>query len=318
MDLTQLRYFRAIVQSGSMTAAARALRVSQPTLTVAVKNLEEELRTTLLLRNRSGVTPTTTGHELVRVAHEVFDLLDRAEHSIQGLEAEEVGRFVIGCHESLGAYFLPGFLKGFLRDVPKIEVALWNGTSDAVREAVVARAVDFGLVVNPRPHPELVLVELFRDAVDIFVAAHLLAEALAAHPEPASRRLRAAHSLLKAGPLVFAGRVEQCQVLIDKLSADHLLPDRLLSCGDLELTKSLALAGVGVALLPRRVAAYGQRGRLVRAHADLPSFEDRICLVFRADIHKTKASVRLKEALIAYGRHLDAEAEDSGEPLDGA
>lgn len=79
MELTYLRYFKTIAEQGSMTAAAKALGVSQPTVTVAVKSLETELGTKLLLRNRDGVTLTETGHELVRHANEVFEVLARAE-----------------------------------------------------------------------------------------------------------------------------------------------------------------------------------------------------------------------------------------------
>jgi len=294
MDLTHLRYFRTIAECGTMTAAARVLKVSQPTITVAVKNLEEELKTTLLQRNRNGVTLTDTGKELLRSAHQVFETLERAERSILGLETEEAGRFVIGCHESLGAYFLPDFMIGFLGDAPRIEVSLWNGTSATVEDAVVARNVDFGLVVNPGSHPDLVVVDLFSDAVDVFVARHLLEQST---PE----------ELLRTRPLVFAERVEQCQTLIDKLAAEGLLPSRMLRCGDLELTKSLALAGVGVALLPRRVAAYGQPGNLVRLRADLPFIPDKICLLYRADIHRTRAAMRLKDALVAHGKKLDTQ-----------
>src|ERR1700677_4501972 len=146
MDLAQLRYFQGIAQHGSFTAAARVLKVSQPTLTVAVKHLEEELRTTLFHRSREGVKLTRTGQELLDHARQVFALLDRAEERIVGLESEEVGRFVIGCHESLGAYFLPSFMRAFIDACPRIELSLWNGTSAAVTEAVADRQVDFGLV----------------------------------------------------------------------------------------------------------------------------------------------------------------------------
>src|SRR5690349_25001610 len=105
-----------------MTAAARVLKISQPTLTVAVRNLEERFGTTLLLRSRSGVTLTSTGRELLNHANEIFTLLDRAEERILGLESEEVGSFVIGCHESLGAYFLPAFISGLLKMAPRIEL----------------------------------------------------------------------------------------------------------------------------------------------------------------------------------------------------
>jgi DNA-binding transcriptional LysR family regulator len=301
VDLAHLRYFQVIAKRGSMTAAARDLRLSQPTLTVAMRNLEEKLGTKLLLRSRSGVTLTSTGRELLNHATEIFSLIERAEERIQGLETDEIGSFVIGCHESLGAYFLPTFMSSFLRAAPKIELSLSNASSVEVVDGVVARHVDFGLVVNPRPHPDLVQVDLFKDAVEIVVAASSL-------DRGAPLDLARAHQRMREGPLIFAGRVAQCQEMVGRLSAEGLLPPRLLSCGDLELVKSLALENVGVALLPRRVAAYGQKGKLVRLHAGLPSIPDVISLLYRADLHRTRAAMRLKDALVAHGRALDADS----------
>jgi DNA-binding transcriptional LysR family regulator len=296
LELNQLRYFQTVARCGSLTQAARLLKVSQPTLTVAIRNLEERLGTTLLLRDRSGVQLSSTGQELLRACDELFTLLERTEQRIQGMETEEAGSFVVGCHESLGAYFLPRLMRDLLRDAPRIEISLWNGTSAAVRQAVIDREVHFGLSVNPLPHPDLVLVELFKDAVDIFIARELA---------PAQEVLAAAQELIRRGPLIYAGRVSQCQELIGRLAAEALLPVRMLSCGDLELVKSLALQGLGVALLPRRVAAYGHEGRLVRLHPALPFIPDTIYLLYRADLHRTRAALRLKEAIVAYGRRLD-------------
>lgn len=302
MDLLHLRYFQAIATSGSMTAAARVLGVSQPTLTVAIRHLEKHLGTTLFQRERSGMRLTSTGELLLRHAVDLFARMEQAEKEIRELESGDTGRFTIGCHESLGAYFLPGFMSPFLQQAPGIVLKLWNGTSDGVREAVLDRTVDFGLVVNPRPHPDLVIVRLFHDAVDFFVAAPADAGAAGASLEAARQRL-------SEGPLVFAGRVLQSQELIDRLSSQLQLPERMLSCGDLELVKSLTLAGVGVGLLPRRVAAYGHPGRLRRLHPELPFFADTIALLYRADTHRTRAAMRLKDALVQHGRELDARGE---------
>ena len=101
MDLRDLRYFAAIAQSGSMTAAAKSLHVSQPTLTVAMQNLEEQLKTTLFVRERSGVRLTATGEELLRHANDVFVMLERAEQlKFKGLLPEavkqEITRLCIG------------------------------------------------------------------------------------------------------------------------------------------------------------------------------------------------------------------------------
>lgn len=303
MELAQLRYFLEIRARGSLTGAAKHLGISQPSLTVAMKRLEEELGTTLLLRGRSGVSLTTTGRALASDAEELLAIVARAEARISGLEDREIGRFVIGCHEPLGAYFLPSFLRRLYAEHPGLEPSLWNGPSASVRDAVLSRDVDFGLVVNPIPHPDLVLVKLFHDAVDFFSTPASGGRSLsfgAATREEAFERIR-------RGPLVHAGRVTESRALLRALERQGVVPSRYLSCGDFELVKAVTLSGVGVGILPRRVAAYGHRRRLVRLHADMPKFADRICLVFRADLHKTKAALTLKDALVARGRELDAE-----------
>lgn len=294
LDLTLLRYFRAIARSGSLTGASKLLRVSQPTLSVAVKNLEERLGTSLLLRGPRGVTLTRTGEELARHADEVFLVLQRAGERIRGLESGEVGRFVVGCYHSFGAFFLPEFMRSILDEAPGIELSLWEGTADEVRNAVVERTVDFGVAVSPRPHPDLVLVELFRDVMGVFAPA----------PQATTREGR--FEALRRGPLLYVQRIYLSRKVVEALGARGLLPEKLLPCGDLELAKSLALRGVGPAVLPSRVAAYNlPPGSLTLLDTTLPYELDTAYLFFRADMHRTRAAARVKDALTRRGRELD-------------
>jgi DNA-binding transcriptional LysR family regulator len=299
--LDHLRYFQAVARCGSLSAAARVLQVSQPGLTAVIKQLEESFGTKLLVRLRTGVSLTSTGEELLRFANESLARFDEVEHRIKGLECEEVGSFVIGCHESLGAYFLPQWMTRFLEANPRIQLSLSNAPSRAVLDATVERAVQFGMVVNPEPHPDLVQMKLFRDAVDLFVLAD-------GAPRPGD--LEAAKERLRRGPLVFAGRIVQSQQIVDRLAAIDALPSRLLPCGDLELVKSFALAGLGVAVLPRRVARYCQEGRLRRLHRELPFVADEIHLLFRGDAHRTRGFLVTKDAIVAHGRALDSDYEE--------
>ncbi|MGZ6125300.1 MAG: LysR family transcriptional regulator [Myxococcales bacterium] len=299
--LEHLRYFQAVARCGSLSAAARVLQISQPGLTAVIKQLEESFGTRLLVRLRTGVTLTSTGEELLRFANESLTQLDEVEHRIKGLESDDIGSFVIGCHESLGAYFLPQWMMKFLESNPRIQLSLSNAPSKAVLNATVERAVHFGLVVNPEPHPDLVQIKLFRDAVDLFVLAETA---------PKAEDLEAAKERLRRGPLVFAGRILQSQQIIDELAAMNALPSRLLPCGDLELVKSFALAGLGVAVLPRRVARYWQDRRLRRLHPALPFIADEIHLLFRGDAHRTRAFLITKDAIVAHGRALDSDYEE--------
>jgi molybdate transport repressor ModE-like protein len=303
MQLTHLQYLQSIARHGSLSAAARALAVSQPTLTAAVQALERDLGTTLLYRHRSGVKLTDAGALVLRHASELLAQVERMTDAVRGLERDDHGAFTLGCHESLGAYFLPGFLARFLQEAPGISLSLWNGTSSAVRDAVIAREVHFGLAVNPLSHPDLVMIRLFHDAMDFMV--------LAPRALDADTPREAALQRMAETPIVHAARVTQSQELVQIIAQEFLVAPKLLACGDLELVKSLTLAGIGVGVLPRRVASYNQEGRLRRLHPALPFIPDTIQLLFRADLHRTRSATRLKESLLAYGRSLDARGADT-------
>ncbi|MCB9687194.1 MAG: LysR family transcriptional regulator [Alphaproteobacteria bacterium] len=286
MEISHLRYFQAVARAGSFSAAARELGISQPSVSNAIKTLEQRLGTRLLQRARDGVTLTETGQSLLMSADDILERVDEAARRITALENEEEGRFVLGCYESLGAYFLPAFLGDFLREHPRIHLQLWNGSSSAVRQAVIDRVVDVGLVVNTLPHPDLVIVPAFEDRIEIVDTL------------PPADDLDEARERLVGRPLIHADRPVFAQI-VERLAARAMLGEDLLVCGDLELVKSLALGGVGAAILPRRVARYGHAGTLRPVHPELPSFADTIHVVWRADLPRTRAWRVLKEALLA-------------------
>lgn len=288
-----LEYFVKIAEAGSFTAAARALRVSQPTLSVAMRKLEEELGTTLLQRSAKGVTLTATGEVLMRHARHTLQTLELAREEIHALESEPRGRFTLGVHESLAAYLLPGFMARFLEKYPGIALSMWNGPSRDVMRAIVAREVDLGLVVNPESHPDCVVQPLFDDRVELVVSSALRRRFARPIPE-----------LFESRPLIYVPVIRQAQYLLGALGKLGIEP-RHLACSSMELVKSLVLDGVGVGILPMRVATYGvASGRLVPVAPELPFFDDRIALVRRFDLHRTTAAKILLEALHEHGRAM--------------
>jgi DNA-binding transcriptional LysR family regulator len=295
LNSTSLAYFVRIADLGSLTAAARELRVSQPSLSVAIRKLEEELDTTLLVRGRRGVTLTATGEALLRHARHALRTLDDARQEIHGLESEPRGDFVVGAHESLAAYCLPRFMASFLRTHPGIRLSLWNGNSREVERVVVEREVDIGLVVNPTQHPDSIVTTLFHDRVELIAAATLV------------RRVRKAGigELLASQPLVYVPVLRQVQYILGALSKQGLAPSQHLPCSSMELVKSLVIDGVGIGILPYRVATHGvASGRLVAVSRELPSFDDSIALVRRFDMHQTAAARLLLDALREHGRSM--------------
>jgi DNA-binding transcriptional LysR family regulator len=292
MDLRQLRYFQAVAHAGRISEAARQLGLSQPALSIALRKLEEEIGASLFDRDHRGVHLTASGRELLDAVGQATLLIERGRERIAGLENEPVGRFVLGCPQVLGAYFLPGFAGRFLEAHPKIDLVVWCGPSRQVEAKVLAREVQFGLVTHPVAHPDLVLLDLFRDEV-----------ALMSRAQPAPGWAQAV-AWLRRQTLLYVPHVPQATEIVEILSARGMLPERRVEIGDVQLVSELAAAGVGVGILPRRVAAHGGPGRLHSVHARFPTVADTIRLIYRADMHRTHAATLVKDALAGHGRSI--------------
>jgi DNA-binding transcriptional LysR family regulator len=287
-DLVALRYVRAIATCGSMTTAAKHLRVSQPTLSIAVRELEETLGTSLFLRGPRGVVPTESGRALVRASEEVFALLRHVDEEIRGIESVPAGRFVIGCYHSFGAFFLPRLMRKLAVSAPRIELVLWEGTGPQVRDAVVDRTVHFGVDagLEPRQHPDLVIVPMFRDVMGVVCAR---------------RRPRT------TAPLFFVPRIPSSTRVVDALRARGKLPPHVVPCGDIELVKSLVLEAAGIGVLPWRACRTAPRGALTLLDPTLPYEVDIGSVFYRADLHRTRAAMRVRDEIVSRGREIDAE-----------
>src|SRR3569833_946915 len=104
-----------------MTAAARQLRVSQPTLSNAVRKLERRLRTTLFLRGPRGVIPTASCNVLLRTTDDEFALLHQAGEEINGIESAAGGRIVGGSYHSVASIYVPNQHHNHTEHTPAIE-----------------------------------------------------------------------------------------------------------------------------------------------------------------------------------------------------
>ena len=134
LDLRQLRYFAAIVDQGSFSRAAEALRIAQPSLSLHVRNMETELGTPLLYRSARGVTPTEAGAILLRHARIILGQVTAAEEEIRGHDSDPTGEVRLG---------LPGTISQILA-VPLILPSDGHGLRDLLRRY----AENSGLTVN--------------------------------------------------------------------------------------------------------------------------------------------------------------------------
>jgi len=136
-----LKYFLAMADEGSLSAAARKLTVSQPTLSRRLTTLEEDIGAELFSRTRTGLEMTVLGEQLVQYARHMQDDVHSVERLITGHDSSLKGSVVISCTETLGAEWLVKHTRPFHDQFPGItvEIKVANSTSDLLRrEADIA------------------------------------------------------------------------------------------------------------------------------------------------------------------------------------
>ena len=155
MDLRQLRAFCAVVEKGSFTLAAQALRLSQPSVSFQIHSLEQELGTTLFDRQSRQTTITTSGKMLYEYARRILKLCDEAEQAIDDLKGLARGKIIIGASTIPGEYILPDLLQRFRDSYPGIQVELLVGDTECIVDKVLDNEVELGVVGARRKSSKL-------------------------------------------------------------------------------------------------------------------------------------------------------------------
>ncbi|MFK4566011.1 LysR family transcriptional regulator [Enterococcus sp. UD-01] len=150
MELRLLRYFWTVAEEKNFSRAAQLLRITQPTLSRQIKELEEELGTPLLVRSNRELELTEAGHFLKERAAEILTLTENTERSFrQQQEGSLSGHFSIGCVEADNSDTLAMMLEELVSDYPQVTFNIVSGTSDDIRDRLEKGLVDLALLLEP-------------------------------------------------------------------------------------------------------------------------------------------------------------------------
>lgn len=149
MELRVLRYFLAVVREGSITAAADALHVTQPTLSRQLAKLEGELGVRLYDRTTHGIELTPEGRLLVRRAEELVELADKTADEVRHQSAELSGTVCVGTGELSAEKTLYRLMRDFRRAHPRVTFDVYSATSDTIAERMQRGLTDVGILVEP-------------------------------------------------------------------------------------------------------------------------------------------------------------------------
>ena len=161
MNLKQLETFVRVAELGSFSKAALVLDTVQPALSRQVRQLEVELRVTLLERTGRGVVLTAAGQRLLEHSVGILQLVARAREAVASSRDELVGRIVVGLPPSVGRDLALPLVECFEKEWPKARLAIVEGLSAHVSEWIATGRVDIGLVHNPEPQAAIETEPLF-------------------------------------------------------------------------------------------------------------------------------------------------------------
>ena len=134
MTIVQLEYLLAVANCGSFSLASEKCFVTQPSLSMQIKNLEEELGVVLLDRSRKPVIATDAGEVVIRQAREAIKSFKMVRESVADLRGEVSGVLRLGVIPTIAPYLLHRFVPGFARDYPNVELQIRElMTADIIR-----------------------------------------------------------------------------------------------------------------------------------------------------------------------------------------
>ncbi|MCU4137319.1 MAG: DNA-binding transcriptional regulator [Thermodesulfobacteria bacterium] len=165
IDLRKLKVFLKVYETQSFSKTSKLLYLTQPTVTLHIKDLEEILGVKLLDRNTRKVIPSKAGKVVYEYGKEIINLLKEMEKELEIFKDEKRGIVEIGGSTIPGQYILPKIIKSFKEKYPRISVYLKVGDSREIVEKVIKGDFDLGMVGAVFKNKELVYIPCYEDEI---------------------------------------------------------------------------------------------------------------------------------------------------------
>jgi LysR family carnitine catabolism transcriptional activator len=289
-ELRHIRAFLAVAHHGTFTRAAAVLGMSQPTLTVQIRQLEAALGTRLFDRNNRRVNLTSAGRDLVTPFERLMLDVEAIAARTQDLASHRRGAVTVAVLPSIAASLLPRAIATLAGLHSGIVVRVRDMTAGAIIDAVKSGEADVGLGSVVRPDAELVTRPLFTDRLCAYVPPdHALA-----------RRRHVSLRELTRWPLVLTSKDSSVRQMIERAAEQRRLPIQIVQeVTYMSTAVGMVAAGLGVGILPESALTTGApRGpRTVAIHS--PALRRPLVILSRRGRSASPAAEKLIDVILA-------------------
>ena len=280
MDISDLRVFEAVSRHGSMNRAAQELHTVQSNVTARIRVLEEELGVSLFYRHARGVSTTPAGQRILPFVGRITKLLTDARTAAQD-DGSPSGALLLGSLETTTALRLSPLLSRFAMTYPEVRLVVTTGTTRKLLDEVIECRLEGAFVAGPVSHPDLDQEVVFQEELVLVT----------------SRSIHSMDELAEITDLrtiVFQIGCSYRQRLETLLAEMGIVTAKPLEFGSLDAIISCVSAGVGIALLPKGIAAAAWQDGRVAVH-ELPPERSLVDTLFvrRSDAYTSSAMTAL-------------------------
>ena len=240
MEVGQLQAFLMVVEQRSFSKAAKALNLTQPSLSARIISLERELGEPLFHRMGRGVRITDAGRTLLPYVERSLATLENGREAVEAAISASSGKLYIGAARAVSAYVLPSILEQFTQRYPNIDVTIKTGRSSGILDMILSEEVQLG-ITRTLVHPDVISQHLYDEEV-----------VLVTHPDHSFARLgEATISQVANEPLILYDKESTYFVLIDRVCREAgIVPNVQMDLDSIEATKRMIERGLGISFLP--------------------------------------------------------------------
>jgi LysR family transcriptional regulator, hydrogen peroxide-inducible genes activator len=248
MTLTELKYIVAVAREKHFGKAAEACFVSQPTLSVAIKKLEDELELKIFERNASEISVTPLGEEIVRQAQTVLEQAAAIKEIAKRGKDPLAGPLKLGVIYTIGPYLLPDLVRHVIDRTPQMPLMLQENFTVKLLEQLRLGEIDCAILAEPFPDTNLAIAALYDEP---FLAAVPHTHPLAKQDHITNEELKRETMLLLGTGHCFRDHVLEVCPEFARFSNDAEGIRKSFEGSSLETIKHMVAAGMGVTLVPR-------------------------------------------------------------------
>lgn len=299
MTLTELRYIVAVARERHFGRAAEACFVSQPTLSVAIKKLEEELEVKLFERGGSEVSVTSLGEEIVRQAQATLESAASIKEIARRGKDPLAGPLRLGVIYTIGPYLLPDLVRNAIASVPQMPLMLHENFTVRLLEMLRTGELDCTILAEPFPDTGLAIAPLYDEPFMVALPQH---HPLASRTSISSAELKQQTMLLLGTGHCFRDHVLEVCPEFARFSSDTEGIRKSFEGSSLETIKHMVASGMGITVVPQLSIPAVQAGQEQLSLLRYVPFSDpvptrRVVLAWRRSFTRYEAIAALRNAV---------------------